>query len=212
MDEMRKVIEAQKVDAAAAQDRIAAMADEATTRLESAEKDAERQREMAAEATRQTAIRAAVGRLQAALESGGPLEGGLGDLTAAGVEVPPTLAEQAHGVPSLAALRDAFPSAARDALAASLKEEVDGNMWSRITAFARSQSGARSLSPRAGDDPDAVLSRAEAALGVGDLATAINEINSLPDGGQSRMAEWTTLAERRLAAVDAVAALAAEHK
>lgn len=212
MDELRKEIDAQRADAAAAQERISAMADDAAARLESAQQDAEIQRQQAADAARQTAIRAAVGRLQAALESGGTLEGGLSDLSAAGVDVPPTLAEQAHGVPSLAALREAFPPAARDALSASLKEQVDGGMWNRVTAFMRSQSGARSLSPRAGDDPDAVLSRAEAALGVGDLATAINEIGTLSEDGQARMAEWVTLAERRLAAIDAIAALAAEHK
>ncbi|MGB3316660.1 MAG: hypothetical protein WBB85_19860 [Albidovulum sp.] len=212
MDQLRQEIDAQRANAVAAQDNIAAMTDEAAARLESAQKDAERQREMAEDAARQSAIRSAVGRLQAALESGAPLEKGLADLTEAGIDVPPSLSEQAHGVPSLAALREAFPPAARGAIAASLKEQSDGSMWDRVTAFARSQSGARSLSPRAGDDPDAVLSRAEAALGVGDLATAISEIGSLSEDGQARMAEWTTLAERRLAAVDAVAAMAAEYR
>ena len=212
MEALRKEIDAQREETVAAQQKIAAMTDAAAAQLENAQQDAERQREMAEEAARQAAIRAAIGRLQAALESGASIEEGLADLTGAGVDVPPALTEQAHGVPSLAALREAFPPAARDAIAASLKEQSDGGMWDRITAFARSQSGARSLTPRAGDDPDAILSRAEAALGAGDLATAIDEVGALPADGQARMAEWIALAERRRAAVDAVAALAAEHR
>ncbi len=212
MEALRAEIAAQREAAAAAQEQIAAMTDEAAAQLESAQRDAESQRELAEEAARQSAIRAGIGRLQAALESGASIEEGLADLVAAGVDVPPALTEQAHGVPSLASLREAFPPAARDAIAASLKEQSNGGMWDRITAFARSQSGARSLTPRAGDDPDAILSRAEAALGAGDLATAIEEVGTLPADGQARMAEWIVLAERRRAAVDAVAALAAEHR
>ncbi|MGC1487099.1 MAG: hypothetical protein WA784_04835, partial [Albidovulum sp.] len=69
---------------------------------------------------------------------------------------------------------------------------------------------ARSLTPRAGEDPDAILSRAEAALGTGDLKTALVEIATLPEAGRARLAEWTGLAERRLAAAAAIAALAAD--
>ncbi|MCB2133097.1 MAG: hypothetical protein KDE02_09510, partial [Rhodobacteraceae bacterium] len=66
----------------------------------------------------------------------------------------------------------------------------------------------RSLTPRAGDDPDAILSRADAALKAGDLAAAIDEIAALPEGGKAVMAEWVGLAQRRMAALAAVSALA----
>lgn len=212
MEDLRAEIAAQKADTAAAQEQIAAAADSATARIEAAEAETARLHAEAAEAARAAAVRSAVGRLQASLESGASLEGGLNDLEAAGVTPPPPLLDQAQGVPSLAVLREAFPPAARAALSASLKDTADGTTWDRMTAFLRSQSGARSLSPRAGEDPDAVLSRAEAALGAGDLATAISEIGALPEAGKARMGEWVALAERRIAAVKAVAALADEVK
>jgi hypothetical protein len=128
-------------------------------------------------------------------------------LTAAGIDVPATLVDQALGVPSLAALRDSFPDAARKALAVSVREEAGPGAWARLTAFLRSQSGARSLTPRAGEDPDAVLSRAEANLRAGDVAGAVEELKALPEAGQAAMSEWVARAERRMQAVEAVAAL-----
>ncbi len=62
----------------------------------------------------------------------------------------------------------------------------------------------------AGDDPDAILSRAEAAVGSGDLTTALTEISALPAEGQARMAEWVALATRRQAALAALTTLQAE--
>ncbi len=124
--------------------------------------------------------------------------------------MPPALAEQGQGVPTLEALRAAFAPAARAALAASLKQTAGGSLWDRSLAFLRTQSGARSLTPREGADPDAVLSRAEAALAAGDPGASIAAIAALPTDGQARMAEWVALAKRRIAATAAAAALAAE--
>ena len=146
----------------------------------------------------------------AALMAGGALDPALADLRDAGVAIPPPLAEQGQGVPTLEALRTAFPDAARDALAASLKETAAGDTWERLLAFLRTQSGARSLTPREGTDPDAILSRAEAALAAGDLAGSISEIGGLPAEGQARMPEGVALASRRISAPEAAAALAAE--
>ena len=45
-----------------------------------------------------------------------------------------------------------------------------------------------------GDEPAAVLARAEAALNQGDLAAAIKEVESLPAPARDRMpAGWPTL-------------------
>jgi len=63
--------------------------------------------------------------------------------------------------------------------------------------------GARSVAPREGDDPDAVLSRAEAAVRSGDLDTALTEIAALPDVAQSAIADWQANAETRLEAKSA---------
>lgn len=209
MAAMRAEIAAERAAITEAQDRIAAAAEAAASRIKAVEVEAGRLKaEAAAEAARGAAL-ASLRHVQAALESGAPIGDALAGLAAAGVSVPPGLTEQAQGVPSLAALRDAYPPAARAALAAALRAQSgDAGLWTRLGAFLRSQSGARSLAPRAGDDPDAILSRAEAALRAGDLPAAIAVIADLPPEGQVPMTEWIALANRRIAATEAVAALA----
>lgn len=208
MAEVRAEIAAERAAVSAAQDRIAAATEAAESRIAAVEAEAVRLKaEAAAETARGTAL-ASLRHVQAALESGAPMADALAGLAAAGVSIPPALTDQAQGVPSLAALHDAYPPAARIALAAALRAQSDeAGLWTRFGAFLRSQSGARSLAPRAGDDPDAILSRAEAALRFGDLPATIAGIAELPPEGQAPMAEWITLANRRIAATDAVAAL-----
>lgn len=212
MEALRTEMAGQKAALADAQARVKAEADAATATMRAAVAEADRLREEAEASARRTTARAALSRIEAALSAGGALDPALADLRGAGVEVPAALAEQGQGVPTLDALRRAFPPAARDALAASLRETASGSLWQRTLAFLRTQSGARSLAPREGADPDAVLSRAEAALAAGDLGAAIADIGALPADGQARMAEWVALAKRRIAATNAAAALAAELK
>ena len=160
-----------------------------------------------AEAVAKTAeARAALGRLQAALDSGAAYASALPALG----QVPEILTNNAEtGLPTLAALQDSFPEAARAALEAALRANM-GESWSeRVTSFLRSQTGARSLAPREGSDPDAILSRAEAALASGDLATALTEIGALPAEAQTALQGWRSTAETRMAAQQAVAGLAA---
>lgn len=159
-----------------------------------------------AEATAKAAeAHAALGRVQAALDSGAAYASALPALG----EVPAVLVENAEtGVPTLAALQDAFPAAARAALEAALRANM-GESWSdRVANFLRTQTGARSLTPHEGSDPDAILSRAEAALASGDIAAALSEIAALPPEAQTALASWQAQAETRQAAVAAVASLA----
>jgi hypothetical protein len=207
LDAFQRELDAMRAEVTATKTELASAATDAASRIAAAEAEAEKTREATMAETRRATARAALSHVQAALETGAPIEGALADLATAGVSVPAELTEQSSGVPSLANLRAAFPEAARDALALSLRDTAGDGMIDRTMAFLRSQSGARSLSPRAGDDPDAVLSRSEAALGVGDLETAIGELSGLPESGKARMAEWIGLAQRRLAAVEAVATL-----
>jgi len=203
---LRQEVETLKGAGAAATADIEAMAAEAQARLAEAEEKAA-QLKAEAEATAQKAMaRAGLGRIQAALESGAPFESALADLGA--VEVPTILAEAAAaGIPSLSALEDAFPPAARSALEASLRANT-GETWSeRIGSFLQSTTGARSLTPRDGNDPDAILSRAEAALKTDDLRTSLDELAALPPEGQAAMADWVAQATRRVDAVQAVAEL-----
>lgn len=198
-DQMRAV-EAAKGD-------IGAAAEAAAAKVASVEAEAERLRSEATAAAEQASRTGSLSLILSALESGSAIDTPLAELKAAGVEIPATLMDQAQGVPTLASLRESFPEAARGALAATVREASGTDAWGRITAFFRSQSGARSLAPRAGDDPDAILSRAEASLRAGDLAQALTELGGLPEAGRAVMAEWIARAERRQQAVTAAEAL-----
>lgn len=164
----------------------------------------------AADIARKGRVSVALADLAGAIDRGASLQPALEVIAADGMSVPEALAANAQGVPTLAALRSAFPPAARDALAASLPGATGEAPWDRFTAFLRGQAGVRSLTPQAGDDPDAILSRAEAALALDDLPAALAEIAALPDAGRERMSEWVGLAERRQQAVEGLTALRAE--
>lgn len=162
----------------------------------------------AAQMTEQEAmVRNSITRIRIALENGGAFADDLANLTEAGVDVPAALADRAAaGVPTLAALRDAYPDAARAALAAARAGGTTGGIGSVLTSLL----GARSLEPRAGDDPDAILSRAEAALRAGRMTDAIAEVDTLPEVARIEMNGWLTLATERATALAALDALAAQ--
>lgn len=158
------------------------------------------------------AARAAMARVEIALDSGAGFAGDAQVVAdKAGVEIPAALsAVAAEGAPTLAALQGTFPDVARAALTAATREAADDGSVSPLTAFLRTQLGARSLEPREGDDPDAVLSRAEAAVRNGDLDAALAEIAALPQVGQDALATWVAQAETRRAALAAAADLSAQ--
>lgn len=206
MDAMRQLIEQQQ----GAQQEVAAAATAAEERLAAAEAEAARLRAEAEAAANAARSRAAMSHLRAALESGAPLAPVIEDLSAAGLTVPEALTTLPDGAPTLAALQDSFPEAARAALAASLPVTAGADWQSRLGAFLQAQTGARSLDPREGTDPDAVLSRAEAALEAGDLPAALAELEGLPAEGRAETAAWEAQAAARIAATGAADALAAE--
>ncbi len=209
--EEREAAAQAEIDAAAA--RAAALQAQAEEQAQIARDQAEEQARIATEQAearaRTAALREALVGLDAALEKGTPFETYLGVLSE-DAEVPQPLAEAAtSGVATLPDLRAAFPDLARDALDASIRETVDDDLTERAVAFLKAQTGFRSLAPRAGDDPDAVLSRAEAALRAGDLGTAVSELSQLPPAGQAVMADWIARAEQRRNVTEAAETLAA---
>jgi hypothetical protein len=207
---LRDQIAAQNGQGGAAAAQIEQVAAEAKAQLAAAAQEAERLKAEAAATAQAAAISAALGRIRAAIEAGGPYEGALADLTAAGIAVPAELADHAaSGVPTLAVLQQGFPSAARDALTAALRAEAPTGWGDRAMSFLRAQTGARSLTPRDGDDPDAILSRAEAKLGEGDLPGALAELATLPEPAQQAMAPWVAQAQIRQKATEAAVALTA---
>jgi hypothetical protein len=146
-------------------------------------------------------------KLDAALDGGEPFEEALSDLQANGVEVPEALsAAAAAGVPSLATLREAFPEAARAALAEARAQGLL-NEGGGLTGFLSNQLSLRSTAPREGTDADAVLSRAESLLAQGRLDVALTEIATLPQPVQDAMGEWIVQARARAEAETAFAAL-----
>ncbi len=196
---------------AAYQEQLAgmrAMFEEELARIEAAQSKAVSQEETAAERAEAALVQAAFVRLQTAIESGAPFGDALQDLQSGGLDLPePLVAAAPEGVATLASLQRSFPAAARDALQASVRTQADQGEVDRFTAFLLTQLGARSLEPKEGNDPDAVLSRAEAALRDGDLAGALSELQALPETGTEAMSGWIARAETRREAVAATAAL-----
>ena len=83
------------------------------------------------------------------------------------------------------------------------------SLWSGDwRAFLQRQLEVRSVAPRDGDDADAILSRAEAALINGQLDLALSELATLPEPAAAAMADWTATAAARQAAVTAADTLA----
>ena len=156
-----------------------------------------------------TLTRAALGQIAAALDSGAPYPSAIAAL--AGADIAVVLTDNATaGLPSLQALQASFPDSARTALEAALRANM-GESWSeRVGNFLRTQVGVRSLTPRDGPDPDAILSRAEAALTAGDVAQALAEIATLPTPAQDALSAWRVRAHLRLDAQAALAALLAK--
>ncbi|WP_179378504.1 COG4223 family protein [Jannaschia marina] len=161
--------------------------------------------EVADLADRATAVRddaAALAResarnqVRVALQSGAPYAEPLAVLG----DAPEALAgPAATGVPTQAALIDTFPELAREALRAARAAEPAAGVGSLF----RNAFNPRSLEPREGDDPDAVLSRIEAAVRGGDLDAAQAEIAALPAEAQAVLAPWQERVAGRAAALSA---------
>ncbi len=202
---------ADKDAVAAYQQQLAAMRamfEAELKRIEAAQSNVSTLEEAAAAQAKAAMSRATVARLQAAIDSGSPYPDVVDALAGAGVDVPVALASQAaQGVPSLGDLQQSFPAAARAALDASIRAQAESGEVDKLTAFLRRQLGTRSLEPKEGTDPDAILSRAEAALRDGDLSVVLSELGGLTAAGAESMAAWMTTARLRQDAVSAVAAL-----
>jgi len=157
------------------------------------------------EATAQVAttakVQGALTEIMGAINSGQPFSPALVALADNGVaDVPSALSGVAeNGVQTLNALQTRFPDAARAALRAA-RASGTNDAESGFGGFLRRQLGARSVTPREGDGPDAVLSRAEAAVREGRLNDALGELDALPVPAQDAMKSWLEDARARQAA------------
>ena len=186
----------------AALDAQKAEIDALAARAEAAEAQA------AGEAARILA-RAALLRVMTAVDSGEAFSPALAELeTVAPVDVPDPLRVAAeNGVPTVASLQESFPDAARTALATARAEVPESDVVG-IAEFLKRQLNVRSVTPREGDDPDAVLSRAQAAVNAGDINTALTELEALSETGRAAMNDWLEAAAARSAAQNAANELA----
>lgn len=185
--------QAQQIARAAEEARLSAEAEAA----EMAAAAEERERELLVLAARQEQLL----ELRSAVESGAEYT----DLLNGIEELPEVLQmNAADGLPTVQTLQQSFPAAARSALAQSPVVAQDATTGERLADFLRRRTNARSLTPQEGNSVDAVLSRAEASLGDGDLTAALNELEALPDGAKDALSEWIAQAEARLSAISAL--------
>ncbi|CAM3395560.1 Phage tail protein [Paracoccus nototheniae] len=176
-----------------AQDQIRAAASEAQTSLDAARTEAQQLQEAAAEGTRRAEAIAAIAALQTALDEGVTPDQAREALEGAGLDTPEALQAE---VPSLTALQTDFAEAARAALRVSLQQTSASGEGNLVTNFLRAQTGARSVEPREGDDPDAVLSRADADVQAGRIDAALTQLEALPEPARAVpvMADWLSRA------------------
>lgn len=208
----RGEVETLKADVAEQAARAAALSDKfdtLTADLADRMKGAEALANEAKQVERAVLAQGALAALGRAITTGAPFGEQLAELAATADMAPPAALSAAapDGIPTLSALQDSFPMAARAALAASLTVDTDAGLLGRLGDFLKVQTGARSLTPKEGDDPDAVLSRAEQAMREGRVAAAFELVAILPQPGQAAMADWIQTAQLHadtMAAFDAL--------
>ena len=206
LDQQRAAAQAQADELAAQAEAAAAAAAQAEAAAQAAIAQAEAE---TAAAMARAAAEAALGQVQVAIETGQGFAEPLAALAAV-ADVPDALSATAEaGVPTLETLQTQYPALARAALPLALQETAGEGIGDRLGAFVMGQIGGRSVEPREGDDPDAVLSRVEAAVRAGDLQTALTEIAALPEGARAILAPWGADVEARAGAEAGLAALTA---
>lgn len=179
------------------------------TEIEALINNARSVEEATADAARSARGQAAIAKIVSAIDAGQPFPEPtetLRDLDLGDID-PAIIEPSENGVTTLSALQAEFPDLARSALSAA-RSAGTGEGQQGIGGFLTRSLGVRSVAPREGNDPDAVLSRAEAAVNAGDLSAALNELDTLPEEAQAVMADWRAAADARVSARTAADALA----
>jgi len=159
-----------------------------------------------------TVARGILAQIRAAIDAGGPFDTAIQEFDEqVGQALPNQLRSLAEeGVPTYQELRDSFAEAARSALNAARDELNESEGFTGIGNYLRKQFQARSVTPKTGDDADAVLSRAEQALRENDLNGALNELHALPDAARDQMQPWIDQARERQDALEQLDILSQE--
>jgi hypothetical protein len=215
IDVYRAELDGLRGEVGALQDRVGSLAARIDEVAATADRQIETAQQRVAEIQSQAdtalsakAVEADLALIRAAVASGQPFAEPVQRLAASGVALPEGLdAAAASGVATMAALRERFPDAAHAAIRASIVASAGDGIMARSRAFLEAQVASRSLTPKEGTSPDAVLSRMEDRLRNDDLKGALAEAGNLPSEAAEAMADWLDAARRRVAAVEAVATL-----
>jgi hypothetical protein len=101
------------------------------------------------------------------------------------------------GAPTRTALAAEFPAAAARAIAAARAPGEDAGLLDRLRHALGSIVTIRRVDYVKGDGPHAVLARAEASVGEGDVEGALAELDALPPAARDALSGWRARAERR---------------
>ncbi|MCB1502981.1 MAG: hypothetical protein KDK07_24930 [Bauldia sp.] len=113
-----------------------------------------------------------------------------------------------RGAPTVPQLQSTFPPVADAILAATADVDPDAGFIDRLVAFGSGLVSIRPTTPIAGDTPEAIVSRMQAAVDDADLAAALDERQKLPEAGQAVSATWAASASDRTQIDDIVQRLA----
>jgi hypothetical protein len=155
--------------------------------------------------TKAATLAIAFANLRAAVDEGRPYAGELDTLAglSPGAGDLGSLANyDEKGIPTVAELRRSF-DAAKDAALATPQPAANGSILDHLMTSAQSLVKIKRVDAAAtGDEPSAVLARAEAEIDQGNLAAAVKEVETLSGAPRAAFSTWLDQARARLAAAD----------
>jgi hypothetical protein len=160
--------------------------------------------------TKSAAAAIAFANLRAAVTDGRPYAAELDTIVVLSpvvgdLGVLPAYAEK--GIPTVPELARAFDGA-RDAALAAAEPTTSGSFFDSLMASAQSLVKITPLDEApAGEGPSATLGRAKTALGKGDLAAAVKEVETLEGAPRAAFSAWLGDAHARLGAEETLARL-----
>jgi len=157
--------------------------------------------EKPAPADNASAIAIIAGAVEDKLAAGAPFGTEVAALQRLGVDPAALAALQAvaGGAPTGSALAASFDAVAPQVLAVAAPAE-SGGVLDRLLAHIRGLVRVHDLGESAGDDPEAILSRIEAACRRGDIAGALAAFDKLPAAARQAAGDWPVKARARQAA------------
>jgi hypothetical protein len=114
------------------------------------------------------------------------------------------------GAPSRSSLAAEFADLADRAAVASRRAPEGAGLLTRLAHTLEAVFTIRRIDRLTGDDPDAVLARAQRQVDDGDLDGALKTLEALPPAGREPLADWRARAQRRLEVDRLVAAIRAD--